>query len=58
MGDDAGSSGISIKEDTLDKTIGIPVVYPDKNRLDKNSIDNKNNNNEQIFDYDWVNEEE
>lgn len=46
------------EEYTLDKTIGIPVVYPDKNRLDKNSIDNKNNNNEQIFDYDWVNEEE
>ena len=40
-------------EYTLDKNIGIPMVYPDKNRIDKNRIDNKNNNIE-IFDYDWI----
>jgi hypothetical protein len=44
-------------EYTLDKNIGIPLVYPDKNRIDKNRIDNKNNNIE-VFDYDWLNEEE
>jgi hypothetical protein len=44
-------------EYTLDKNIGIPLVYQDKNRIDKNRIDNKNNNIE-VFDYDWLNEEE
>ena len=44
-------------EYTLDKNIGIPLVYLDKNRIDKNRIDNKNNNIE-IFDYDWLNEED
>ena len=47
------------EEYTLDKKIGIPLVSTDKNRIDKNRLDkNINNNNEQIFEYDWVNEEE
>ena len=29
----------------------------EENRIDKNSIDNNKNNNEQIFEYDWINEE-
>lgn len=47
------------EEYTLDKNVGIPVVYPDKNRIDKNSIDNKEENitKEEIFEYNWLNEE-
>ena len=38
---------------------GIPVVYTDKNRIDKNRLDYiNNNNNDEIFDYDWISEEE
>ena len=45
------------EEYTLDKSTGIPMVYPDKNRIEENSINN-NNNNGTTFDYDWINEEE
>lgn len=50
------------EEYTLDKNVGIPMVYPDKNRIDKNSIDYINNNNEseneKLFDYNWLEEKE
>ena len=47
------------EEYTLDKKVGIPMVSTDKNRIDKNSIDNKEENitKEEIFEYDWINEE-
>lgn len=49
------------EEYTLDKKVGIPLVYTDKNRIDKNSIDkNINNKNkkedEPVFEYDWLND--
>lgn len=31
------------EEYNLQNSVGIPVVYPDKNRIDKNRIDNKQN---------------
>lgn len=50
------------EEYTLDKNVGIPMVYPDKNSIDKNRIDNKEENITKeelgIFDYDWINEED
>lgn len=53
------------EEYTLDPLVGIPVVYPDKNRIDKNSIEENNNkkiNNKgeepEIFEYDWLNDKD
>jgi len=48
------------EEYTLDEKLGIPMVNPDKNRIDKNRIEYKEKEiykEKEVFDYNWLEDE-